>query len=42
MEDTVGIGADAGPQTLTVTVAAAGTVYIKVRVEAAGRNYERV
>ena len=41
MEDTF-IDADAGPQTLTVTVAAAGTVYIKVRVEAAGGNDDMV
>ncbi|RYN24490.1 hypothetical protein AA0112_g8919 [Alternaria arborescens] len=37
VEDIV-IDANAGPQTLTVTVAAAVTVYIKVRVEAAGGN----
>ena len=42
MKDIVGIGADAGPQTLMVTVAAAGTVYIRVRVEAAGGNDDMV
>jgi hypothetical protein len=36
------IDADAGPQTLTVTVAAGVTVYIKVRVEAAGGNDDMV
>jgi hypothetical protein len=41
VEDIV-IDADAGPQTLTVTVAAGVTVYIKVIVEAAGGNDDMV